>query len=390
MNSIVFKGNIAGPVYYIERFIKYISSLGIDYYVCDVKEENTFNNSEFIQFASRTGTVMFTFNNFGIKLVSQSGENFWKKNNIPVFVQIVDHPRNFDDTFENPPCRLFVYSLDRNHVDYVKRFFPKVEGIYFSPNGGTEVNSSCEYNKRAIDVLYMGSGQEKIASFPKIKCFEDCGQDFYNKTFEYMIENTMLSTEDAIEKYFHENVMSATTDDLYELNENVAGYIENNVRRVTKMEGMKALSDMGVNVHVYGSFWEDEDYPFADNIKIHDRVSREELMEVIGNAKISLCFVPWYKRGCSEKNFDTMLNGALCISDRSEYLMENYVDGYNIVYFDLNNPIQMAADVVWLLDHPEEASQIAARGYKTARANDTWESRFSKIVAMMDDVIHTI
>jgi glycosyltransferase involved in cell wall biosynthesis len=387
MNIIVFKGNIIGPVYYIERFLDFVSDKRreYEYYVCDVKDEKTYNNPDFVAFAKRDNTIMFTFNNFGIGLMTDGEVNFWKAHNIHVFDCIVDHPRNYDDVFKNPPCDLTVFTLDRNHVEYIKRFFPGIKSVHFSPNGGTEVNSAIQYKDRDIDVLYMGSGQEKIENFPSVRCFKDGGLEFYSRIFEIMIENTMLSTEEAVSQYFSEKGIAVTDAELYDINENIAGFIENEVRRITKLEGMKALSDLGISVQVYGTNWIDEDYPFGESIQIHDRIGREELMEIIGHAKISLCFVPWYKRGCSEKNFDSMLNGALCVSDRSEYLMENYKDGYNIVFFDLGNPQQMAADIKWLLDNPDAAETIAHNGYETAKANDTWGHRFSKIMEIIEN-----
>ena len=74
-----------------------------------------------------------------------------------------------------------------------------------------------------------------------------------------------------------------------------------------------------------------------------------------------------------------MLNGALCVTDKSEYLNEHYKDGENIIFFDLNNPQQMAADVRWLLEHPKQAALIAANGYRTAKKYDTWHKRFENI-----------
>jgi spore maturation protein CgeB len=69
------------------------------------------------------------------------------------------------------------------------------------------------------------------------------------------------------------------------------------------------------------------------------------------------------------------------------YLQKNYHDGYNIVYSDLDNPEQMAADVKWLLENPESAEKIAMRGYETAKKYDTWECRFKYVIERMQEVI---
>ncbi len=159
------------------------------------------------------------------------------------------------------------------------------------------------------------------------------------------------------------------------------------IRRYFKLEGIKTLDNEGVHVDVFGDGWEDDDYQFSENITFHGRIKVEELMSIIGRAKISLCFIPWFKKGCSEKNFDSMLNGALCVTDRSEYLEKNYRDGYNVVYFDLNDPAQMAADIKWLLQNPDEAEIIARRGYNTAKENNTWECRFEVILQKMKEII---
>ena len=52
----------------------------------------------------------------------------------------------------------------------------------------------------------------------------------------------------------------------------------------------------------------------------------------------------------------------------------------NIVFFDLDNPDQMANDVKWLLDNPDKAEVIARRGYETASKYDTWDNRFQYFI----------
>ncbi len=66
---------------------------------------------------------------------------------------------------------------------------------------------------------------------------------------------------------------------------------------------------------------------------------------------------------------------------------EYYTDGYNIVYFDLANPVQMPADVKWLLNNPDAASKIAQRGYETAKIYDDWNNRFEYVLEIMEKVV---
>ena len=160
--------------------------------------------------------------------------------------------------------------------------------------------------------------------------------------------------------------------------------IENTVRRVFKQAGMQALDKMGIKVDIWGTGWEDDEYTYSENIRIHERVTPGELLKFTGDSKISLVYMGWQKRGCSEKNFDSMLNGCVCVSDTSSYLLENYVDGKNIVYFDMHNPDQMAMDIKYLLEHLDVAQKIADEGYKTALKYDSWDVRCRAMLEIMN------
>lgn len=386
MNVIIGMGIHGGLDYFTDRFIEYLKTdENVNVYIVDVTKEETYLSDAFSEFCDRPDTVAFTFNNVLFLLHGVLGTGFWKKRGIPVFDYIQDHPRNYADSLLNPVCDLYAFALDWDHITYIKKYYKKVKGVFFSPNGGTKINNSVPFRDRPMDVIYMGSCKAAWA-FPKADLFPE-NIDFFNGVLKYILEDPMLTTEDAIQYYISDNGLNCDDSILFKATTDYAPYIERFVRRYYKLEGMMALDKAGIEVHVYGEGWEDKEYKFSNNIHLHGAISIDDLMNIIGNAKISLCFIPWYKNGCSEKNFDSMLNGCLCVSDRSGYLEENYLDGVNIVYFDLNNPEQMAADVSWLLSNPSEAEIIAKRGFETAEKYDTWECRFRKMKEIMERVI---
>ena len=146
---------------------------------------------------------------------------------------------------------------------------------------------------------------------------------------------------------------------------------------------MHALDDAGIKVDIYGEGWEDNDNPFSNNIRIHERVSPLECHNLIGNAKIDLSIMPWFKKGSSEKPFAGMLNGAVCVSDSSTYLKENYVDGTDIILFELDNIEKAVNDIQWLLSNPDEAEIIALNGYYHALDQDGTDARIRQTVELL-------
>ena len=374
---IFFYGPLDALRYFVDRFVECSQKKNIQFLIADSTDPESYDLSRLNAFIEGDVPVfMFTMNHTGITL-KEGEENYWKKHNISVFDFVQDHPRNYDDVLLDPPCDIKVLSLDKNNIDFIRRFYPGIKDVFFMPNGGTKVSEYIPFKNRAIDVLYMGGCQQPTDYFPPINGLPEQGMQFYTDVISVMADDPSLTTESAMEKWFCERNIDVTDDVLLTLNLQAAPYIENYIRRFFKLAGMHALDRAGVHVEIYGGdSWVDKDEPFSDNIHINPRISSEEMNSIISKARISLCFIPWYKRGCSEKNFDSMLNGALCVSDRSEYLEDHYPDGENIVYFDLRNPDQMACDIKWLLDNPSKAERIARKGYETAQKYDTWTERF--------------
>ena len=388
IHIIVFTGRHPVLSFFIEQFVKHLDNKGIEYYLVDVDHPESYNCADFIEFASRNNTCAFMYNNIGLGMLTSEGDSFWKAHNIPVFDYLVDHPRNFGDSLRSPMCDIYAFALDLEHVEFMKAHYTGVKGVYFSPNGGTEIDHGIPYTERTIDVIYMGECNPTPDSFPFLDIDKINFDDYYRTTIETMMADPGLSTDEVIEGYLDSKGIELSESEKYSLICLTSRAIEDLMRHKTKMDGMKALDDAGIHVEIYGNTWIDSECPFSDNIVIHNRIDIKELLPKTANAKIALCFMPWFKKGCSEKNFDAMLNGAVCVTDSSEYLRKNYKDGYNIVYFDLNNPSQMAADIKWLLDNPDIAQGIAKRGYETCIKYDTWNNRFDFVISKMLDVIN--
>lgn len=379
---VVFKGRLVTLDFFMDCVIDYMKDNDIDYYLVDTNIPETYNSPRFDEYIAQEGCVMFTFNNVGVRL-DEGGVNLWKKRNIPVYNFIVDPPRAFPEILTNPDCDMYVFSLDENRNDFIREFYPEIKDVYFIPAGGADVNSGKPLKDRSIDVIYMGNCQSKDITYPEIYFLDDKGVDLYQNVIQYMVKHTDITTEHAIKKYLQHSPVKLTKEQLLYIMTHAGKPIEETVRRVFKQAGMQALDRAGVHVDIWGTGWEDDDYTYSDNIRFHERITPGELLNYVGDSKISLVYMGWQKRGCSEKNFDSMLNGAVCVSDRSDYLLKHYVDGKNIVYFDMNNPEQMAADIKYLLEHLDRAQEIATDGYNTAKEFDDWNVRCREMFRIM-------
>ncbi len=381
IHIVFFKGILETLDYFIEKLVNAAMANDIDCYVADTKYGESYSSAEFYEFIKQDNCILITFNQIGINLVNSQEENVWEKNNVQIYDILVDHPRNFRGAFIEPLASLNVLCIDKDHVRYIKEFYPKVNKVTFLGHGGAQ-EDVLDYDSRRYQVLYVGDCQQKITDFPVLEGFEDGGKELYGGAIQRMLVDCSLTTEAAIRLQLEESGEEYSLEGFCYVYNIASPHIENYIRRYYKQLGMRELDKLGITVDVYGKNWEDDEYQYGPNIRLHSRVTSRECNYMAGNAKICLNFMPWFKEGTTERVYNAMLSKAVCVSDKSSVLEDIFTDGENIVFFDLNNPLQMAYDVKFLLDHPDVSKFIAENGYKVASQRCTWGNRLKDIVYM--------
>ena len=382
---------IKGPLETLNTFVDCIHeeliNKSIECHVIDVRDTGNLRIDEINRIISGKNAVVLSFNNIGSNLTFENG-NYWKYEGITFYSWIVDHPRNYDAVLADPPCDMNVLVLDENHKLFVDRFFPRIHQTYVMHYGGNEKKGDSPlYKNRKYDVVYLGTNGQSVNGFPLIDEFEDKGRDFYEYTVSHMLADTSLTTEESIEMYFRDRNKDVSGEYLLKIILDCAGHIENYVRREIRFHGISELDSMGINVDIWGNpdSWVSDRYQFSDRICVHDRISPDLMPEILSDTKISLCYTPWFKKGYSEKQPDSMVNGALCVSDRNGYTEKNYSDGKDLIIFDLDDQYSMAQSIAYYLHHLDEAELIANRGRVRARELDNWNSRVNELIAIFEN-----
>jgi hypothetical protein len=89
--------------------------------------------------------------------------------------------------------------------------------------------------------------------------------------------------------------------------------------------------------------------------------------------------MPYYKDGTHERVYIAMLNGAVCFTDRSGYLMERFTHGSNIVFFDHYELDVLCDNIKFILNNPAEAEAIIKNAAKSV-VHETWSDRLDTII----------
>lgn len=408
---IMFKGGVETQEYFSIEMSHAFEAEGYYVYWFDlvVSEYSTTLLQSFLERSLKskhfTEIIAFTFNFNGIAgedgLYSNSFQegNLWDEYAIVVYNMVVDHPLYYHKYLDLRPQKYVQMSIDKNHINYMKRFFPEVNASsafheknekigkeddwYFLPLGGTGINIHGEVypneryipiHKRPIDIIFTGN-------YTPIERFDQylAQMDYDSKMFfKELLKESIKKPDELIEnlveqKLIRENVSFNQTE-LKNLMPNLM-YVDLSVRFYYRAKTIMQLADSGLKVHIYGAGWKMLECTHPENIITAGNVDSQTCLDKISQSKLSINVMPWFKDGAHDRVFNSMLNGAVVLSDTSKYLKECFVDKSEILFFELQD-IEHVGEIAreYLLDL-DKLQEIADRAYNICIEKHTWKER---------------
>ena len=353
--------------YIAERYQQAFSEMGYDTLLIPLFHSETYAHSmeAFFEFHEKGIDAVLTFNNRGFLLGAKDNDSLWDKLNIPCYNLLFDHPMYYFDTLDESPAQGIVVCEDRNHANYVKRFYPSVRKSFFLPTGGEELHPGQPKKpiaERSIDLLYIG-GNKYNGNFVCDTTAEALMDDMTHnphKTFEQVVEDYMVK------------VQLDLSDAELKLMIQKYRFVDLQVTGMYRLEVLRTLAKAGITVTVYGNDWDQTDLMKYPNLECHAPISLEDGLALMEDSKIVLNQFAWFKDGCCERIFNTMLQKAVCVTDDSAYIREQFTDGEDIVIYSLSTLNKLPRLVSGLLQEPARMQRIADCGYINASAHHTW------------------
>lgn len=365
---------------------------------------------------------VFVFNNACFQMRLQSGESLWDLWQIPCYNVLVDHPMYYFDTLDDSPACGIVVCADKYHADYVRRFYPKVRHTVFLPTAGEWLKpyeALKPFSSRPIDVLFIGSykyhADVEYDAFARLLEKELLAHPA--KTFEQAVEDCLLDNELAIDGILSDNepvsvkplseigstggkspsdVQSTTggvssgigsmnghtrSDDGVKLIIQKYRFIDVNTTAKFRLRIIESLVNAGIPVTVYGNGWETLDVFHHPDFVYKGLIAPEEGIRLMEESKIVLNHMAWFKCGASERIFEAMLQGAISVTDDSEYLRAHFTDSVDIKFFDLSQPETLPDIIHALLIDQTMSESIRRTAYEKAAAHHTWLNRLQELLS---------
>lgn len=332
-----------------------------------------------------------TFNNLAFNTELTPGRNMWEDLGIPIINILMDHPFCHKKALDNAPENAIVLCPDLNHMRYLERFYPGISTVGFLPHGGKLLDREPKpIRDRQIDIIYAGGISRKFAyqMMPDFSKYPYDARDIADKAYDMMINDPSITTEAAIEAQVREHGAVLTDDELCSLIEELH-YVDLLIVSYYREKVVRSLAEAGCNIALYGTGWEAcewiKDCPTLD---YRGRVSANEIVELMHEAKIVLSTMTWFKDGTHDRVYNGMLAGALVLTDTSAYMKENYkyysvIDfdegkapgDSGLVMFELGEADRLPGLVKSLLSDYGRMQAIADNGRQRAMDSETWEAR---------------
>ncbi len=395
---IMFKGGVETQEYFSIQMEKTFEEAGYEVFWYDLVVGHRSKEviKSFYDDVSKYNAkiIMFTFNFHGIAgedgLYGEeySTGSFWNDTLIPVYNMVVDHPLYYHKYMKFLPEKYMQISIDKNHTRYMNRYFPDVRCEYI-PLGGTELNCDgrimpdvkyVPIADRPIDVIFTGN-------YTPIKKFDKYIADFdeHSKAFYYeLVRQSINRPDELIEDLFEELLKEdEPTDDALRGVMPNAMFADLSVRFYYRAKVIAALADAGIKVHTFGAGWDLLECKHPENIIPAGSVDSQECLDMISQAKISVNVMPWFKDGAHDRIFNTMLNGAVCVTDTSKYLLEQFEDGKDVLFYSLKDIDSMCARVSELLKDNDALQAMADAGYNSCKGKHSWAERTRELLELI-------
>lgn len=395
---VMMEGGVETLSYFSHQMAGEFQKLGYAVFFYDLKQEES-SAGKLRKFIRPRETVLVTFNFQGLEKeagVYREGIGYlWDTYHIPCYNIAADHPYFYDDRLKDLPEKYRHISIDRRQKAYFEEFYPEYVSRGFLPLAGTGLRQGedeaktgkagaqgdAEQAAPCYDVILTGN-YTKLSFFePYINWINEEYAAFYRGIIDDLLEHPACTVEEVALAHC-EREMGKEPNDQLRITLHKMIFIDLYVRNYWRGKAVRTLVNAGIPVHVVGKGWEElEDVRHPECLKLHPQTDSVTCLEMLADAKVSLNVMPWFKDGAHDRVFNSILNGAVCVTDPSCYLEEELHEGEGVCYVALQDMDALPEKVKDLLQNDSGRNEIVRRGRAIVEQKHTWAQRAKTLAA---------
>jgi hypothetical protein len=297
---------------------------------------------------------------------------------VPIFNHIIDHP--FDSFFpvsnvegQGYVPSYFPIAFDPSWVDFIGRNRkqpndPPYAAAYLPLAGfiHSEVVQFKPASQREIKLLFAGSTVDP----------EVLRQTWHTQVppmahvIDTIVEHTTANYGVQLDLMLEQNLNPECAKDVHCIC-TIFRHANEYTRAHYRLKLLRTLAKVEVPATVYSN------HPDLLNqlvgkhrFEVRPPVDFMDLLKLMAQSKMVLNCRP-NTQGMTERVPSTMLNGAVSINDTNNYLIQEFVDGQEAIFYDYQKLEELPDKIFHLLSHPDELDAIALAGQRKAQERHT-------------------
>lgn len=318
---------------------------------------------------------------------AKAGRTVWERCGMRCVNILVDHPMYFHKKLLCAPEDMLLFCIDREHVRYVRRFYPDIRTEFLATAGnlpkeemwaggaGSGVPEPVPFEQRGYDLVFTANYVSFDDLTARLGRQGPEYEAFYRGILDDLTARPGQSVDAVMERHITEELGERPDRERREAMAGMAA-IDLCARAFYREAVLNALAEADIRVHVFGADWERMPCREPHNLILNGRqVDSAACVQAVRSAKISLNVMPWFQDGAHDRVFTAMLQGTAALTDASRYLREEFADGEEIVFYPLTRLSELTDQTKRLLSDQDRLAQIAQRGYQKAKIRHTWAAR---------------
>lgn len=330
--------------------------------------------------------VVLTINGMLLEENSDLGNRLLQNENILYCTYLMDHPVIHYGRLKNQYPNIFVLSPDRNHVAFMDHYMKNIYAEAFLPHGGCKSGKCVPYERRKYDVTFMGSYSVPEEVLKRFNDFPAQMADLMRDTAGRMIDDTTMTMEEALGQCLNSCGVKVNEEEFAQILSEFRE-VDRYVRSYFRDKVIRTLVENGIVVDVFGDGWDQFVTQREECLRVHPSVSYEESLEFVGDSRISLNVMPWFKDGAHDRIFSAMMCGAVCLTDSSQYLSEQFREQENIYFYSLKGLKYLPAKARKILQNTDQSAGIAKNGQLLALQKHTWAARADEVMEYLQQLV---
>ncbi|MCR5011484.1 MAG: hypothetical protein K6A72_04025 [Lachnospiraceae bacterium] len=369
---------------FVTRYLAYASNIvfahecrtallqkGIDAEICDIMREEDAEQI-LLSHAGKKYDAILDFNSVLPRVMAEK-EHFIDMIDAPFFDYIVDHPLYHDPILKQPVKNLNVICIDRDHADYVRKYYPHIKRVSFLTVPVGLHSSLMPFERRRNTLLFTGSYYPP-EKFEKIMNeLPDDIKKLCESMAEILIaengENIVCSPEEAFDRVLEDSgktadelITQVTSEERYSDDITVYRTLLNKcfvadiyARAILRRKAVFKAADTDVSLLLCGNEWDISGLCDRKNVEWIKDVDYREVSGLISSCKAVMNVLPGFTNGIHDRVTMGMMTGTAVVTNSNKYIDEFFKEGED--YLNLSH----------ITDDSDILESIAGHGFEMAR-----------------------